>query len=209
MQRSISRGITPSHRIPGAFDPVPRWFIKTLMNTGEFAKFEPLAFKVLHYFSYKRRWDGHRTPWTSTQELSQEFGVSWRRMKRALSALEEVGVVRTETEKREKRFRLNFQDPLCHEQAFQQRNGTALASLPQPAWQRHYFESNHRTAEREIDSSLDASVEGHSPSGASAESSHIPGRFGTQPCPKRQADLDDDGEAVPDWVSEPVATTYP
>lgn len=179
------------------FDKIPRWVAKD----PSFAKLDALAVKLLVYFSHVRGWTSDTTPWTTVEELTGRIGGNWRRTKRALVTLGALGVIRTETKRREKRFRLIYLSPHDHTLEQGTTGQTPLRSGNADAW-------GDRTATEpatKLDVPLDASVEGRSPSGEYAETADKPDRFGTQSWPKRQTSQDDD---APAWVTEPDAPAY-
>jgi len=187
-----------SSRVPGPFDPLPRWLTKSLLKSGEFEKFGELEYKLLAYLSCVRQKNPFITGWTTYEDMAEVVGACWRRTKQAAMTLAAIGAIRIESKKRQTRFRLIFQDPRSHgddQTALPRGAGVAAKGIS-------YLGRKTNQRPQQIDVPLDASVEGHSPSGLSANSSHNPAQIVTQPCPKKQASLDEDGEPCPDWVDE-------
>ena len=174
-----------TRRPPGeTFDQIPAWFIRYLIKTGEFKKFDELAFKLLVYFA-KTKNSKDITPWTTIDDLTGLVGACWRRTKTALTRLLEIGVIRQETQRRSIRFRLVFKDPYAHAQ--EQATDTAGQT---PLRSRKADSGITRTATAtatKADVHVDASVEGRSPSCEYVKTADNPARFSTQSYPKRQA----------------------
>lgn len=176
------------------FDQVPQWFMRRLINAGEFENFEELAFKLLFYFA-KVRNSKDITPWTTNEELSERVGAGPKRTKRARLALLEIGVVRQETKRKEIRFRLVFKDPYVHTQ---ETTAGQTPLRPLKASSKSWGQTTTATA-TERDVHLDASVEGGFPSGVYAETADNLDRFGPQLTPKGQASLDCDSAWPQSW----------
>lgn len=173
------------------FDKFPRWVAK---DPG-FPKLDELACKLLLYFAHVRGWKSDTTPWTTIEELAERIGASWRRTNRALIILGTLGVIRTETKRREKRFKIIYWSPHDHAHEQDTAGQTPLRSRNADAW-------GDRTATEpatKLDVPLNASVEGRSPSSVYAKTADNHDRFSTQNCPERQATKDD----VPVWHQEP------
>ena len=196
-----------SNRVPGFFDPLPRWFTQSLLKSGEFAKFPALGFKLLGYFSCVRQKNPFITGWTTYEELAKTVGACPRRTTKAVMTLAAIGAIRIETRRKEKRFKLIFQSPFTHPQ----QNGNSDGRLPH-AYGTSSLDRRANQRPQQIDVSLDASVEGHSSSEMPDDSSDKSARFVRQPCSKSQASLDPDGDPYPAWVLEtdpPAVTGYP
>lgn len=203
---------TPTRRPKGeTWDQIPQWFMRHLVKSGDFAKFDELAFKLLVYFA-KARSSKDLTPWTTNEKLSELVGAGPKRTKRAVGCLREIGVIRQTTECRQIRFHLVFKDPYDH---FQDQDtagqipprhrwrSTATPTTNEPATATASTASTRsrediRQTPMNVDVHLDASVEGRFPSGEYAETEDNPARYGTQSGPKGQATKDDD----PAWLHE-------
>jgi hypothetical protein len=172
------------------FDKIPRWVAKA----PDFSNLDELACKLLVYFANVRKWGNDTTPWTTTDELSQRIGASWKRTKRALVILGALGAIRTETKRREKRFKIIYLSPHDHSQEQDTAGQTPLRSRNTDAW----GDSTATTPATKLDVPLDASVEGRYPSSVYAKTEDNLDRFVTLICPKRQASLGDD----PAWLRE-------
>jgi hypothetical protein len=183
----MSRNDLPDLSPRKGFDKFPRWVVKDSC----FPTLDELACKLLVYFSHVRGWTTDVTPWITVEELAERVGASWRRTKRALVSLGALGAIQTETQKRQKRFKIIYKSPYDHSQEQDTRGQT-------PTRPRKADSRGDRTA-TEPTTELDASVEGRSPSGLYAKSSRNQARFVTQPCQKRQTSLIGD---EPDWVRE-------
>lgn len=189
------------------FDQIPQWFVRHLIKLDEFTKFEELAFKLLVYFC-KARNSKDFTPWTTIDDLSKLMGAGWKRTKKALTRLLEIGVIRQETQRRSIRFRLVFKDPYAHaqEQDTDTAGQTPLRLRKADSWGRR--PATARATERDL--SVYASVEGRSPSGEYVETTDNPDQFDTQSYPKRQASKEpwpqtwDDIEAPPSSADTPA-----
>ena len=174
--------------------------MRRLVKSGDFTKFDALAFKLLVYFSQKRN-AKDLTPWTTIEELSTLAGAGWRKTKRALTRLLEFGVIRQETQRRSTRFCLVFKDPYAHAQEQDTQGQTHLRSTNADAW----GDGTATAPATKADVHVYASVEGRSRSSKYAETADNPARFGTQRCPKRQASQDGD----PAWLTEHDEPEYP
>jgi hypothetical protein len=186
---------------PGAeprkgFNKIPRWVTK---DPG-FPKLDPLAYKLLGYFCDVRNWSSDVTPWTTIEELSKRIGASWRKTKRALLVLGTLGAIRTETKRREKRFKVVYLNPHDHSQEQETAGQTPLRSGKADSG----ITRTATATTTNVDVHLDASVEGRSPSGEYVETTDNLDRFGTQNCPKRQTSSDDS----PAWVTERDAPAH-
>ena len=180
---------SPGREPRAGFDKFPRWIIR---DPG-FPGLDPLAIKLLGYLCASRKWGTDTTAWTTVDQLSKRIGASWRRTKRALLVLGTFGVIRTETERREKRFRLIYRNPQDHSEVQAKPGHTPLRPFKQDS----QVEGTTTEATPTLDVQLDASVEGHSPSSVYAEMTEKPDRFDTQVGSKRQA-----SEKEPGWITD-------
>jgi hypothetical protein len=164
------------------FDKFPRWVAKD----SDFPKLDELACKLLVYFAHVRGWTSDTTPWTTVEELAERVGANWRRTKRALLILGALGAIRTETKRREKRFKVIYLNPHDHSQEQATAGQTPLRSGKADS----RITRTATATTTNVDVHLDASVEGRSPSGEYVESADNPDRFGTLNCRKRQASIE-------------------
>ena len=172
------------------FDKFPRWFVME----NDFSTLDELACKLLIYLCSTRKWGDNCTRWTTVEKLAAEVGATWRRTKRALMTLATIGVIRIETESREKRFKLIYKSP--HNHSHEQGQGTTGQSRPRPRKTNYRSNSTASRTTENVDVPLDASVEGRSPSSPYAEKAHNSAQFGTQSCPKQHTTEDD----TPAWA---------
>lgn len=154
--------------------------MRRLTQKNEFSNFNELSFKLLVYFTRVRN-SKDLTPWTTIDDLSVRVGASWRRTKKALSELREIGVIRQVTQRRQFQIMLVFKDPFNHE----------LNTAGQTPLRPFNADSlNRRTATKQAtgeDFHLDASVEGCVQSSLYVKTSENRHHFGKQTSAKSQA----------------------
>lgn len=175
--------------------------MRRLIKSDGFKKFDELAFKLLVYFC-KVRSNKDLTPWTTIDDLSVLVDAGWKRTKRSLTRLLEIGVIRQESQRRSTRFCLVFKDPYAHEQ--EQGTDTAGQTPLRSRKADSRITGTATATATKTDVHLYASVEGRSPSSEYVKTADRPDQFGTQSCPKRQASSDDS----PAWVTERDETAH-
>lgn len=178
MDRVANQSGLTSNSAKKSFDKHPRWIaqLKDFKTIGE------LEFKIIAWIANVRNWTSDTTPWTTIADLAVTVGTSWRRTKRALSVLAEIGAIRVTTKNRQMRFRLMFESPYTHE-----------------------TDGNDRCLSR-------CAVEGRPSSEFYAETTDNSHRFDIEPLPIQQtADVyrAPDPQDAPAWILETASRATP